>query len=97
MTLFYKSKSFESKYSIENRVHNIERSEQATSVRVILNSDLQWSPHIKHILSQITQHFCLLGQLKNMAMEKSMLDQVFQSLIITRICNVIEVISCNMN
>ena len=55
------------------------------------------SPHVKHILSQITQRFYLLSQLENMAMEKSMLEQVFQSLIISRIRYAIEAMSGKLN
>ena len=51
---------------------------------------------MKHILSQITQRFYLLIQLKNMAMEISMLDQIFQSLILSRIRYAIEAMSGNL-
>ena len=52
---------------------------------------------MRHILSQITQRYYLLVQLKNMAIEKSMLNQIFQSLIISRIRYAIEAISGNLN
>ena len=84
--IFYKSKIAKSKHSNNiNKLNNIDRIEQTTLLGIILNSDLSWSPQIKHVLSQITQRFYLLGQLKNMSMERSMLDQVFQALIISRI------------
>ena len=59
--------------------------------------NLSWSPHVRHILSQITQRYYLLVQLKNMAIEKSMMNQIFQSLIISRIRYAIEAISGNLN
>ena len=96
--IFYKSKIAKSKHSNNiNKLNNIDRIEQTTLLGVILNSDLSWSPQIKHVLSQITQRFYLLGQLKNMSMERSMLDQVFQALIISRIRYAIEAISGNLN
>ena len=93
--IFYKSRQAKSKHNIE-RLNNIERIEQATLLGVILNSELSWSPHMKHILGQITQRFYLLIQLKNMAMEISMLDQIFQSLILSRIRYAIEAMSGNL-
>ena len=96
--IFYKSKIAKSKHSNNiNKLNNIDRIEQTTLLGIILNSDLSWSPQIKHVLSQITQRFYLLGQLKNMSMERSMLDQVFQALIISRIRYTIEAISGNLN
>ena len=96
--IFYKSKIAKSKHSNNiNKLNNIDRIEQTTLLGIILNSDLSWSPQIKHVLSQITQRFYLLGQLKNMSMERSMLDQVFQALIISRIRYAIEAISGNLN
>ena len=94
--IFYKSKIAKLKFNIE-KLGNIERIEETTLLGVILNSDLSWFPHVKHILSQITQRYYLLVQLKNMAIEKSMLNQIFQSLIISRIRYAIEAISGNLN
>ena len=71
---------------------NIERIEETTLLGVILNSDLSWFPHVRHILNQITQRYYLLVQLKNMAIEKSMLNELFQSSIISRIRYAIEAI-----
>ena len=95
--IFYKSKIAKHKFNIE-KLGNIERIEETTLLGVILNSDLSWFPHVRHILSQITQRYYLLVQLKNMAIEKSMLNQIFQSLIISRFRYAIEaIISDNLN
>ena len=94
--IFYKSKVAKRKFNIE-KLGNIERIEETTLLGVILNSDLSWFPHVRHILSQITQRYYLLVQLKNMAIEKSMLNEIFLSLIISRIRYTIEAISGNLN
>ena len=94
--IFYKSKIAKHKFNIE-KLGTIERIEETTLLGVIFNSDLSWFPHVRHILSQITQRYYLLVQLKNMAIEKSMLNQIFQSLIISRIRYAIEAISGNLN
>ena len=90
--IVYKSKVAKHKFNIE-KLGNIERIEETTLLGVIINSDLSWFPHVRHILSQITQRYYLLVQLKNMAIEKFMLNQIFQSLIISRIRYAIEAIS----
>ena len=82
--IFYKSKIAKHKFNIE-KLGNIERIEETALLGVILDSDISWFPHVRHILSQITQRYYLLVQLKNMAIEISMLNQIFQSLIISRI------------
>ena len=93
--IFYKNKLVKKKYNIST-MDGIERIESTTLLGVIFNENLSWSPYINHILSQISQRFYLLTQLKSMSLNKSSLDQVFCALIISRIRYAVQAFSGNL-
>jgi hypothetical protein len=93
--IFYKTKQAKKKYNI-GRMDDIERIESTTLLGVIFNENLSWSPYINQVLSQISQRFYLLTQLKCMSLNKLSLDQVFTALIISRISYALQAFSGNL-
>ena len=72
------------------------RIDSTTLLGVIFNENLSWSPYINHVLSQISQRFYLLTQLKAMSLNKSSLDQVFCALILSRVRYALQAFSGNL-
>ena len=82
--IFWRSKRL-SKYNLP-LLNNIQRVKHVVLlIGVILESNLGWSIHINNILSQAMQRFYLLRQLKFISMSGDALDNVFASLVISRI------------
>ena len=65
-------------------------------ITVTLESNLGWSIHINNILSQAMQRFYLLRQLKFMSMSSDAFDNVFASLVISRINYALPVFANNL-
>ena len=93
--IFYKNKHVKKRYNIA-MMDGIERIDSTTLLGVIFNENLSWSPYINHILSQISQRFYLLTQLKSMSLNKSSLDQVFCALILSRVRYALQAFSGNL-
>ena len=64
---------------------------------VTLESNLGWSIHFNNILSQAMQRFYLLRQLKFMSMSGDALDNVFASLVLSRINYALPVFAHNLS
>ena len=80
--IFWRSKKASSKYNLPPcLLNNIQRVNHVVLLGVTLESNLGWSIHINNILSQATQSFYLLRQLKFMSMSGDALDNVFASLL----------------
>ena len=82
--IFWRSKKASSKYNLP-LLNNIQRVNHFVFLGVTLESNLGWSIHINNILSQAMQRFYLLRQLKFMSMSGDALDNVFASLVLSRI------------
>ena len=93
--IFYRNKHVKKRYNIA-MIDGIERIDSTTLLGVIFNENLSWSPYINHILSQISQRFYLLTQLKSMSLNKSSLDQVFCALILSRVRYALQAFSGNL-
>ena len=78
-------------------LNNIQRVNHVVLLGVTLESNLGWSIHINNILSQAMQLFYLLRQLKFMSMSGDALDNVFVSLVISRINYALPVFAHNVS
>ena len=82
--IFWRSKKASSKYNLP-LLNNIQHVNHVVPLGVTLESNLGWSIHINNILSQAMQRFYLLRQLKFMSMSGDAFDNVFVSLVLSRI------------
>ena len=94
--IFWRSKKASSKYNLP-LLNNIQRVNHVVLLGVTLESNLGWSIHINNILSQAMQRFYLLRQLKFMSMSGDALDNVFASLVLSRITYALPVFAHNLS
>ena len=94
--IFWRSKKASSKYNLP-LLNNIQRVNHVVLLGVTLESNLGWSIHINNILSQAMQRFYLLRQLKFMSMSGDALDNVFASLVLSRINYALPVFAHNLS
>ena len=93
--IFWKSKMAKNKHDVD-LIDGIERVESVTLLGVIFNSELSWSSHINSMLSQISQRYYLISQLKQMSLDLKSLDQVFNAWVLSRLRYAIEAFSGNL-
>ena len=81
--IFWRTTRTRCKYVLPNLVE-IQRVESVKLLGVFLTSNFTWSEHIAYIQRVITQKFYLLKQMKNMSLNTSSMNDVFNALVLSR-------------